>query len=505
MDYNLGIIESLKTIFSGVVTGELTSDNPERKIISVTSKVNRSRFTGFFPTNIFQDEYAILYDIMFIQKMPMVNIDQIPTIIENNRDLVLDSPFVNLNKVGKLENGVPLLDDDKIALFTQNIQDMIKEFSNRYVSEEEFNSSARVFIDWYRNTFMLETSHRMAMIMSNDGYTEQKPNKRKQHYAGVDDAQKYYNERLKILNELSDTHRVRTIVIGEEWYKQEIELDHAKGANNAILDYGITKIDMAFGELRRSNMLGILGPPKGGKTRFTNYLVSRALSKGLNVCVWPIEGTKDEWMSMQIAAYLAREKDRRMSSKDILFHKYENEQIRQLVTAAKLEFINSDKMGKLSFIESMAYVEDFLSILETHYDNENPFDVVVIDPLVNIMSKTGRTRNDRVSEAYTSLKNFITYRLKSPAIAILPTQLKQTTIDYLRSHPEETIDVTAGGESSETIRSPDTVIGIMSTKEERAANLMHMYSVASRHSADFDDFQVRADLKCCHFYDDGNL
>ena len=58
------------------------------------------------------------------------------------------------------------------------------------------------------------------------------------------------------------------------------------------------------------------------------------------------------------------------------------------------------------------------------------------------------------------------------------------------------------GESAETIRTPDEVIGLFSSKEERAAGYMKIYSVASRHSGTFSDFNIRTSLKCCYFYDE---
>jgi hypothetical protein len=96
-------------------------------------------------------------------------------------------------------------------------------------------------------------------------------------------------------------------------------------------------------------------------------------------------------------------------------------------------------------------------------------------------------------------KDFLANKLKRPALGLMPAQLKQEVVDYMRSHPEETIDVTAGGESSETSRTPDEVIGLFSSKEERDSNMMRIYSVASRHNGSFQDFTARCYLGCCFF------
>lgn len=501
MDYPIGIEESVKRIFAGVIVGAIDKSLPNYKEIVKTCGINYSRMKGYFPTNIFQDEYAIFYNILFKENIKIFSIDQLKSIIDNNRDLVLDSPQVDISKIARLINNNQTTDDDKIELFKDNMVQLMVELSNTYISEDDFNSSCAIFVDYFKNRYMLDTGHHIVQIMSEGGYEERRPNHRKVKYSGYNDAKTYFNERTKIINELSEDSRVRTTVIDKNWYMQELEKD-GKPDEDSLMTLGLSKIDNTMGELRRGNMLGILGPPKGGKTRFSNFIVQRALSLGLNVTVWPLEGTKEEWMANQLAAYIARNKNIEIDSKEILQNKLKTEQEKSLVRAAKLEFVTREGYGRLSFIEGAAYSEDFISVLQSHYDNDNPFDVIVIDSLVNILSRTGKPKTDRISSAYMELKAFITNILKRPALAIVPAQLKQDVVDYLRSHPNETIDVTAGGESAETIRSPDEVLGLFSSREERAAGFMKIYSVASRHSGSFEDFQVRTSLKCCHFYDE---
>ena len=221
--------------------------------------------------------------------------------------------------------------------------------------------------------------------------------------------------------------------------------------------------------------------------------------------MWPLEGSVEEWESTQLASYIRRVHGISINSKDIRLRRYKNDKIKQIVLSAKVSLAKDKNMGRLSFITGTAYVEDFIDILQAHYDNENPFDIIVIDQLVNILSKKGKSKPERISEGYQLLKDFITNKLKVQAIAILPAQLKQSVVDYLRNNPDETIDVTAGAESAETIRSPDEIIGLFSNKEERSAGIMKIYSVASRHSGSFSDFAVACELECCHFYSDSSL
>lgn len=505
LNYTLGIQESVNKIFAGVLVGAIERSNPNFQNIVNSAKSNRNRFIANFPNNVFQDEFAIFYDIIAKLNAKVFTVSELEAIVDNNRDLILNSPFVDISKLASTQSGTQATDDEKLEAVKANLKDMFIELSNRYVSEDEFDSSCAIFTDWFKKQYMLQVSQAMARIMSDQGYEEKKPGKRSRRYSGFEDCRSYYNENMRILNAMSETDRVGATVVNSEWLEQDMQNEKLEDAN-ALMTIGIPEIDEVMGELRRGNMLGVLGPPKGGKTRFVNYIASRALSLGLNVCVWTLEGTKEEWIAMQLASMIRRDNNLAFNSKDILQRKYTAKQKdKEIVIAAKLKMSTDPNMGRLSFIESTAYIEDFLDILEAHYENENPFDIIIIDQLIDILSRTGRGKVERISQAYQELKIFIANKMKRPVLAVIPAQLKQDTVDFLRKNPDETIDVTAGGESAETIRSPDEVIGLFSSKEERASNMMHIYSVASRHSGNFNDFRVKADLKCCYFESDPTL
>lgn len=502
--YTVGIQESVNKIFGGILVGALRKDNENYLDIIRATKVNRNKFIGTFPSNIFQNEYAIFYDIIVGFNAKVFTLNELDAIIFNNRDIILNSPLVDLSSVSFTGDMKQTTDDEKIEAIKLNMQDMLIGLSNLYVSEDEFESACAIFINWFRNEYMLDVSQSMARIMSADGLDE-KVGKRNRHYSGYADCREYYSRKIRILDELADEASVRSSIIDSKWLENEMQ-DEGKEDKDSLIAIGIKEIDDEVGELRRGDVLGILGPPKGGKTRFTNYIASRALSKGLNICIWSLEGTQKEWESMQIAALIRREQNISMSSKYILQRMYRgNERDRGIVMSAKIRMATAPDLGRISFITGTAYVEDFIEIIKSHYNSINPFDVLIIDQLIDIQSKTGIGKVDRISTAYQDLKQFLAYGLKRPALGIMPAQLKQSVVDFIRKNPNETIDVTAGGESAETIRTPDEVIGLFSSKEERAANISHVYSVASRHSASFEDFRMRSEFKCCYFESDPSL
>lgn len=510
----IGIIASLDNIFSAVLVGGIDGSIPNAEKVAkqkaLIAKTCLSKFKANFPFNIFHNSYAIFYEIIVTLQVKTFSCEQLREIIENNRDLILDSPYINTTEFSQTSDGNIASDDDIINAMTYMIMDKFRELSVNVVSEDEFDSSSIIYVDWYKQAFAEFTALNMSAIMSTTGFDCKKPGKRTKHYAGVEDMKEYYNENMKIINSLEDKNRIKSTVINYKWYNEEMEREN-KQDEDSMFNIGIEELDATIGELRRGNMLGILGPPKGGKTRFSNFIAQRALSLGYNVCVWPLEGTKEEWLASQIACFIARvsyEKSKqngtgemlRMSSKDILQKKYVNSvEARKVVAAAKKVIANDSRYGTLSFIEGTAFIEDMFEVLQSHYDTENQFDVLIIDSLVNVMSKKGKGKVERISEAYMNTKNFLANQLRRPALGIMPAQLKQEVVDYLRKNPDETIDVTAGGETSETIRTPDETIGLFSSKEERDNNIMRFYSVASRHNDSFKDFLGKCYLECCFF------
>lgn len=523
MRYSTGIIESLNKMFSGITYGCVDKNNPMLKKIVSESRINLARFRSTFLNNIFQDEYAIIYSIVVDKNIDILTESMVEVILRNNMDLILDSPYVDLGRmlggsIGSIEHAPT--DEEKAEVIINFVLEKEREFSNTYVTEEEYNSAVIVFKDWFKEQYMLEISQNMTLVMSDDGLTERIPGKRKRIWKGSNDAREYYNSKVKMLDNLTDAKASESTVINNEWLASRDSLS-GRNKNQRLMKLGIKEIDDYIGWMRRGNMLGILGPPKGGKTSLSNFLVSEALDAGLNVLVIPLEGTKEEWLSKQKALRIKKDYDISLSSKVILELDFDGKEkddekievikgddilevekgnIRKIVNATEIKMAIDEKLGRLSFLDNAIYMETLEDEMNEHYNKCNPFDVVVIDSIVNIGSLSSMSKSERISNTYMNVKRFISKKMKLPALCIAPAQLKQESVDFLRKHPEATIEDTDGGESAETIRTPDEVIGIFSSKVEREAGICKLYHVASRHSANFPDFFCGSDLKCSYFY-----
>ena len=491
------IEETLQVIFSGILIGGSDKETIKRKQNTYRECV--SIFNSIFTYNIFKDEYAFLYDVYSKLNIKAFTLNQLELIIDNNTDIIIKSPIINLDQWDNITIGNKLNQEEKILLFKKNVLNKYKSLSGIIVSTEQFQSACKIFIDYYVEETSLLIAQQMTMI-TKEGIKLQTLDGKLRTYKGAEGRSKFFFEQHRILESLKGIDGIQDTVINEEWLQNDLR-EEEEGEEEALLTSNLSPIDNVTGPLRRSNVLGILGPPKGGKTKYANYYTTLALEAGLNVAVWVLEGTQKEWIAMQTASYIRMHQGDSLNSNDILSRKYESPAQRQQVIAAKtmIALNSNNKRGRLSFIEGTAYVENFIETILTHYRCKNPFDVLVIDSLVNIQSLTGRNKVDRISEGFMATKDLVAHKLPVPALAILTAQLKQSTIDWLRSHPDETMDVTAGGESAETIRTPDIIHGLFSTKDERKENEMHIYCVGARHSEAFDDFKARCELNCAYF------
>lgn len=498
-----GIKSALDTIFSAVLAGGLDPTNVNEIELMRQKLKMLSYFVGNFkarfPMQVFVNEYAVFYEFITKQNSTVFTLSSLRTVVEANFDNILDSPYIDLSGYNFTSNNGATTKEEKLYVYYEDLADKFKQFSARIVEKEEFESACNIYISWFKEEFMRETSNNMALIMSDTGFDYRKPGRRIVHLKGNEDAQKYYNERVAVLRSLDEESAVIHTVYTEEEYNKDMSTTTSE---DAILDYGIDEIDSVKGKMRRGNMVEVIGPTKGGKTTLTTFFVERALSQGLNVAIWPLEGTADEWKSLIIALMVRLEPSNNgmvVDKKNVLMKTYTSEEERQAVEAARLALAVNKDRGRLSFIDGAAYVEDFEDVLKYHFENENPFDVIVMDSPVNIMSRTGKNRVERISECYMCLKAFVSKKMKRKALCLCTAQIKQNVVDYIRSHPDEELDVTAGGESAETIRTPDEVIGVFSTKAEREANRMKLYSVASRHNKDFRTSYIYCELGCGYF------
>ena len=498
-----GISESLDNIFAAVIVGGINRSNIElARAKQEVYKQAHAIFRTTYRQNIFKNEYAFLHSVITSIKVPVFTWPQLDVIINNSADEILTSEKIDLSGFATF-NGIASTDEEKLEAFKYLVKQKFDMLSNKYVTLDEFNSACIIYNACYKEEAMLELVNDMAIIMSS-GLSKRVGRGRKRVWKGVNDAQEYFRQRKAEINSIDDTStKITSTIINQDWLSKEMDEKHSED-KEPLVNTNIVEIDSVHGSLHRGNMLEFMGPPKGGKTTLATWMVDICLSAGLNVAVWPLEGSKEEWLANLETLMMRKHGRKNLSKKDVLEEIFENDADRQLNIAVKNELALGEGRGQLSFIEGICYVEDMIDDLLDEY-SRNAYDVIVIDSPVLALSRTGKPKAERIGECYTILKNFINNRLPRKALAIVTAQLKQTVVDELRANPTMELTETAGGESAETIRTPDYVICIVSTKEERRNQLAKLQDVAVRHTDTFKPFYLRAEYGSCYFSSDAGL
>lgn len=496
--------DTLQNLFGAFIFGGMDLTSPDLATKREIARQCLSLFRGKFVHNIFEDEYAVYYEIINNRKIGIFTAAELDLILDENKDIILNSTQVDFDSILSTVSGLKekASEIDKFVVFKDLVIEKFKLLSNKLVSLEEFKSACEVYKMLYKKEMMTEIINNMSII-NMGSKTIRDMSGRSKRYDGTEGAEKYYMEAKKIIDSLDEVDRKTSVVLDEAWLAEELASEK-EDDKLKLFPFGLSEIDAAIKYFRRTQILGILGPPKGGKTKTATWLAARAASLGFNVCIWPIEGHHSEWQASLTANLIKMDNNISIAGDAILTKTYDN-QLKQYVVAAKTKIALDCKRGKISFMTGPCYLEDFTDDLMEHYENENAFDVLILDSLTLVQSRRGIGKVERISTAYENLKIFISSQLPIPAFAILPAQLKQEVVDDLRGNPDGDLDVTSGGEAAATIRTPDHVIGVFSSKEERSAGLQKIYSVASRHNSTFDNFYARCDYGCCWYESDDSL
>ena len=507
----IGVKDSVENIFAPIVIWGIDRTNTE--LIKTKSQEYRpclSRFKATFASNVFIDEYAFIYECIMRLDMPVLTMEQLRTVVYNNVDGILNGQYISEDLYKIYSNNQILSDEEKVSVFIAILEETVNRLSNKVVTEDEFITATKVYTQWFEKEYYSETVQNMALIMSEAGLKVKKSRGRGRTYKGVKDAEMYYIERKNTLDAMREG-RVSYEKRDTEWLEEERK-DSKK--EEVILDTGLKEIDDVIGGFERGQMIEFLGPTKGGKTTISAYMVERALSKGLNVAVWTAEGVPKDW-DVKIQPLIVRRfgtegnsGDTSMamsiSSKEVEKGVYTSEAHRKAIETAKQILATDPNRGRLSYINSVLAVENMEQVLDEHYREVNPFDVLVVDSPLNARPNTMSYR-ETVLDCFRNLKTYVSRVMYKSAVCIVTAQLKQEVINALRMNPEADLDITAGAESAETIRTPDEVIGLFSSKEERDNGQMKLYHVASRHSSNFQNFYAGCDLSCAYFYSNPEL
>ena len=139
MTFDIGTQESLKKIFSTLlIDPKIIGDEQIAHTKYETYCKSIGLFLHKFPVNVFFNEYYFIYQTFKDSTIRVFSKEQIASLIAQNQASLLSSPFIDLNKYGKLLNGSTLSDSERVELFTEEMCDLLEELTKTVITYDEF-------------------------------------------------------------------------------------------------------------------------------------------------------------------------------------------------------------------------------------------------------------------------------------------------------------------------------------------------------------------------------
>lgn len=509
------IQEKVKIIFSAIFFGALNSDNREEYRIyqkkKVVSESCLKTFRSRVKEDIFSETYALLTQLIIHSEAITggLSVDKLLKKAEMDANQIIHSnAFPQLRAAADL-SGNQMNDSELTRFLLQIIRADYEAISRRVVTLEAFQEALDDYIEEFKRLYLRQVSMITANILDTEGCIVVEGS-HSTFLRGTQDALDYFNRCQNFLINFGKPGDVSGYVFnGDYLHDRRTKVQVEKN----LFDTGIDEIDSLKGPVRRGQIVGILGPMKGGKTSFTMYLAARCLAKGLNVAIWTIDGTNTEWEEGILVSLLSNGyyKDYRcnISRTDVAKGAIPAGSNEEKSLAAIEQALANGEFGRLSFFSGISYVENIKKDLLTHYKQLNPFDVFILDTPLNMKTlNRNKTKVTALSDGITTLAQVLREELPTPAASIWTGQLKQETINYLRQHQgEEGVDlgITDAAESSEMIKTPDIIYGLYSDKDMRASHQLRITDIATRGAESVDTFVCGADLACLKYWSDPNL
>ena len=473
---------------------------PEFLIFSALFKQDQGVFrrkqeflTSFNDAEIFRNEYFVFYQL--IRNFPKVVPDEhfIRLYLQTNRAILQRSKFVDLASFRVGEN-------DPYVEFVNSCLSLYRDCAKREVSDIEFYRSMEMYKMEYISRNSIQILEEAAIILS-EGATIGR-----QSLSGYNDMRKYLKQRfLKLDNMVNKSERKGLITYN---YTDEEEEEENSGRLVQVSTFGIDKLDQATGGIYEGDMVSILAPAKGCKSRFSTYILHNAIvNHGTPVVMWSVENGYKGWEALLRARHfnwfynrgITDTSQKRFIDADMIRKGILQGELAEMELASWTDLKYNTNYGRFVNIDEDLNLDNFLDVLESAI-NEVGAKLVCIDYLQLIQGGYGMQKNERIATAYIQLLQFLK---RKKVGGIFPAQIKQTVIDeILRTPEEELVSLElrdAASESYEVVKTPDVNIMLFGTQESISQGDMKILSVASRNIAPFKPIQLFVDAGSCTF------
>lgn len=457
---------------------------------------NRRFLFGQVSNRVFKNENYIIYSVFenFKEKGITPTADFIKMYLMRNLKFIKESQaYIDINAYADLDEN-PL-----IGYIIATLKQFVRLQGLEPLGIEDFKLTLEKYKTEY-SAFEIGKAYSQAKIILYDGLSI--GNKL---YQGYDDSTAY------VKKVISDIESVMSHTTGFGFIDSSKDglIDDETEKPELIGDFGlIEELNTNLGGYYTSIFYNIMAPTKGGKSKFTTRAIHNiVVEHGHNASVWAHEGGYKAWWAQLRAIHYEYlyirnksddEKAAPLSQKQILYDDYPSEEIKALEAASRIDLFTNPDYGNIYMIDRPFLQESFIDEIETSVQLNNS-KVVLIDYLQLITSNDkNKSKPQVIGRAY---QDFLAYCKKRNVMGISPSQFTQDFMNEMaKSRDGQQHEVrTAGGESSEIIRTPDINIALYASTEDIIRHEMTIMSVPSRLAEPFPDIKIYCDLCSCVF------
>lgn len=442
--------------------------------------------------DMFSNGYFIM--ALLSKEHPNVTPDEgfIKLYLKTNRSKLSNTPQIDLLSYKVGEN------DEYVEFLNQTVE-LYKNASKYRISDSDFYRAIEMIKMTYTTEKSITVLEESAAIL-----TEGLSIKGKSR-AGFSDMREHVITGINKLSSVLEKEERKGAIIYGINDTDEVE----SGSIKLVSKFGIEALDEEIGGIYEGDMVSLLAPAKGGKSRGATFMLHTALVEhGQNILMWSIENGYKGWEALLRARhfewlYNSKQTDltqRIFIDADMIRKgEYPSKQIEEMELASWADLRSNKAYGRIANMDESFEFETCIQITEDAIKRSGA-KLICIDYLQLVSGGKGVSKNERIGEIY---KMFLQLVKRLRVGGIFPAQIKQSMVSNINnSEDSELINMElrdAAGESYEVIKTPDVNLMFFSTTENLRDGEMKILSIPSRNSKPFEPINLRVNLGTCTF------
>lgn len=437
--------------------------------LSDSASLENTRFlVERIPSNIFRDEYAIMYQALVWgnkNKMPLTRVVLQELMANSKRDL-LTNPKVEMHRdISDEDRRYDEIENDTLALYDVLLYEE--------VTDDRMQGQTNLYIEtWFEsemNTLVYEMSEIMTRGLRVGNVT----------YQGAEDSNLYYRKKFELIETILHDGKNN---LAEDLYTGELtgveiqeRVEEAETDAEIIAYMGLPTMDDELQGFKKGETVVIQGGSGVGKTRLSiGSIAYSALKLGKKVLHISLEQLPTRIMPIYLSRHIVDSEGTlpQLDDRGIMQKTY-SPQYESNVQEAYFDLSSENEdMGTLALVGRDLKATEIEEYLESVYDRFK-FDVVILDYFGNLTTEGSANMYAEYRHAVGYLKSACKNFRGVGFLSIIVNQLKAETEKELIAGNTEASKL-GGADSQDLVRAADVMMTIYQSPEMKEENKMRL-------------------------------